>query len=289
MSSEVAEAIGSQEWLDPTAKTLQSAVNGAFEGEAGRNVKDALNGVWLGHALHPVMTDIPIGAWMMAQVFDGLDAATGGRRYEDAARVCVTTGVLGAVGAAVTGLTDWSDTGGGSRRIGLVHALINITATSCFLTSALMRRRGRSTGAVSASATGFAIAMAGAYLGGALVYQRQIGVNHAMEADVPEQFTRVLAASELGEGEKRKIDLGDAAVLLVKSGGHVYAMEERCAHQGGPLVEGELRDGVISCPWHNSQFRVSDGQVIHGPSTFNQPCYETRIIDGFIEVRQRQA
>lgn len=284
--SEIAEVVGSQEWIDPVAETLERAVSGTFQRETGRLAKDALHGTWLGHPLHPVLTDVPIGAWMMAQVFDALDAADGGGRYEDAARVCITTGLVGAVGAAITGLTDWSETGGKSRRIGLVHGLLNITATSLFLTSALLRRRHKTTGAVAASSTGFAFAMAGAYLGGTLVFDREIGPNHALAGEAPEEFTRTIAAAELRDGEKRKVRVGDADVVVGMHRGRVFALAERCAHQGGPLSEGELRDdGTIVCPWHQSTYRVESGELVHGPSTYPQPCYETRVIDGFIEVR----
>ena len=285
--AEVAELVGKQEWLDPVAKTLDEAVGAAFQGETGLAVKDALHGTWLGHPLHPVLTDIPIGAWTMAQVFDTLDGMNGGRRYEEAARVCINTGLVGAVGAAVTGLTDWRETGGQSRRIGLVHGLLNITAASLFLTSALMRTRRRTSGAVAASTAGFAVSMASAYLGGVLVYKREIGPNHALAGEPPEEFTRTIADADLREGEKRRIIVGDAQVVLIRDGGRVCALAERCAHQGGPLSEGELRDGTITCPWHGSTFGVADGSLVHGPSTFDQPCYETRVRDGFIEVKPR--
>jgi nitrite reductase/ring-hydroxylating ferredoxin subunit len=77
--------------------------------------------------------------------------------------------------------------------------------------------------------------------------------------------------------------------VLMRHQGQICALAERCAHQGGPLSEGELRDGTITCPWHGSTFRVADGSLVHGPSTFDQPCYETRVRDGFVEVRPRQA
>lgn len=286
--AEIAEVVGAQEWLDPVAETLESAVGSAFQGEAGRHAKDALNGTWLGHPLHPVLTDVPIGAWMMSQVFDALDAADGNGKYEAAAQVCITTGLIGAAGAAITGLTDWSDTSGQSRRVGLVHGLLNITATTLFLASALMRRRQKTSAAVAASSTGFAIAMAGAYLGGSLVYDREIGPNHAIAGEAPEGFTRAIAEADLAEGQKRKVRVGDAEVVVGRYQGRVFALAERCAHQGGPLSEGELRDGTIICPWHQSTFRVESGELVHGPSTFPQPCYDTRIVDGFVEVRPRQ-
>jgi nitrite reductase/ring-hydroxylating ferredoxin subunit/uncharacterized membrane protein len=283
---EIAELVGSQTWIDGAAKPVEEAVSGLFESDRGRIVKDTLNGTWLGHPLHPVLTDVPIGAWMMAQVFDAIDGVSGRDRYADAANVCILTGLAGAVGAAVTGLTDWSDTGGKSRRLGFVHALVNITATSLFLTSALMRRNGRRTsGAVAASTAGFATASVGAYLGGALVYQREIGPNHSLPMDVPDDFTRTIPASELTEGAKRRVIVGDTAVVLIRQNDCIYALSDRCAHQGGPLSQGELHDGVIHCPWHDSQYRIEDGSLVHGPSTFDQPCFDTRIVDGYIEVK----
>lgn len=283
--AEIAELVGSQKWIDGAAKPVEQAVHGLFESDAGRTTKDVLNGAWLGHPLHPVLTDIPIGAWMMAQVFDAIDGASRSDRYADAANVCILTGLAGAVGAAVTGLTDWSDTGGKSRRIGFVHGLVNITATTLFLTSALMRRRGRSNGAVAASSAGFATVMVGAYLGGALVYQREIGPNHALPADVPDGFTRTIPVGELAEGAMRRVTIGDSPILLLRHNDRICALSDRCAHQGGPLSQGELRDGVIHCPWHDSQYRAEDGSLVHGPSTFDQPCFDTRIVEGYIEVK----
>ena len=285
--SEIAHAIGSQEWLDNVAKPVEKTVEKAFPGQAGRHVKDALHGRWLGHPLHPVLTDVPIGAWMMAQVFDALGATRNTRAYDQAARVCITTGLIGAVGAAVTGLADWSETGRDSRRIGFVHGMINVAATSLFLTSAIMRRRRKTSSAVAVSSTGFALATAGAYLGGALVYSRQIGPHHALDWNAPQEFTRALPLSELPDGSRKKIRVGDVDVVVGRHQGKVFALAERCAHQGGPLSEGELKDGTLTCPWHGSTFCVDSGKLVNGPSVYDQPCYETRESGGFLELRRR--
>src|SRR5215207_3823120 len=227
--AEIAQVIGTQEWLDKIAKPVEKTVEKAFPGELGRTIKDGLHGTWLGHPLHPVLTDVPIGAWTMAQVFDALGTVRKSDEYDAAARICITTGLIGAVGAAVTGLAEWSETGRDSRRIGFVHGLVNLTATSLFLTSALLRRRKRTTGAVAASSTGFAVAMAGAYLGGALVYQRQIGPNHALDWNAPEEFTRAIPAADVPEGTKRRVRVGDVDVVIGHHQGRVFALAERCA------------------------------------------------------------
>ena len=171
---------------------------------------------------------------------------------EEAARVCINVGLVGAAGAAVTGLTDWTDTGQGDRRVGLIHAMLNITATSLFLTSTILRRRRRTPGATGISAAGYAFAMAGAYLGGALVYKRRIGTDHTVQGDAPEGFVRTIRIDEIPDGDKRKVRIGDADIVLVRQGDSVCALAERCAHLGGPLSEGEVRDGTIICPWHQS-------------------------------------
>jgi nitrite reductase/ring-hydroxylating ferredoxin subunit len=157
------------------------------------------------------------------------------------------------------------------------------------LASALLRTRRRTSRAVAASTAGFAVAMASAYLGGVLVYKREIGPNHALAGEPPEEFARTIAAAELREGEKRRVMVGDAPVVVLRHQGQICALAERCAHQGGPLSEGELHEGTITCPWHGSTFRVDDGSLVHGPSTFDQPCYETRVRDGNIKVKPRSA
>jgi len=65
-------------------------------------------------------------------------------------------------------------------------------------------------------------------------------------------------------------------------------MVHACAHLGGPLSEGELKDGTVVCPWHGSEFRLDTGAVINGPSTHPQPCFDVRERDGRIEVKERQ-
>ena len=128
--------------LDRIAEPLASTVRGAYEsqGAVGQQVKDLAHGVWLGHPLHPVLTDIPVGAWTVALALDAAAADDPGMRR--AARLAIGVGLVGALGAAVTGLTDWSETSGRSRRLGLVHGLLNIAATGLMAASWLERGNG---------------------------------------------------------------------------------------------------------------------------------------------------
>jgi nitrite reductase/ring-hydroxylating ferredoxin subunit/uncharacterized membrane protein len=282
--------IAQQTWLEPVAETVGKAVAAAFSigGASGRRVKDALNGVTFGHPLHPALTDIPIGAWSMAFVFDLMDAWSPNAASRTAASVCINAGLIGAAGAAITGLADWSDTGGGSRRLGFVHGALNIVATSLYAASAIARRRRPNEPAGRGAAyLAYLVASFSAYLGGDLVYARRIGVDHATsDAELPDGFTPALAESELPDGAVRKVMIGEVPVLLVRRGGVVYALAEHCAHQGGPLSEGTFDECSVTCPWHGSRFALDDGAVLNGPSAFPQPRFEVRISAERIEIRQ---
>src|SRR5437764_8848638 len=120
MSDELpVDLIERQEWLEAVESGLQRAVGETFDsaGTAGRAARNFLHGVWLGHPLHPVLTDIPIGAWTAAVVLDAMEAA-GNRDCARGADLAVQIGLAGAVASAVTGLTDWQATDGRARRTG---------------------------------------------------------------------------------------------------------------------------------------------------------------------------
>ena len=270
--------------LDRIAEPLSKAVRGAYEaaGPAGQQLKDAAHGVWLGHPLHPVFTDLPLGAWTTALALDCTANGDEGRRR--AATFAMGVGLAGALGAAVTGLTDWSETQGESRRTGLVHGLLNITATTLFATSWAMRQRDSHDTGRAAAWAGYAVAIGAAWFGGNLVYDQRIGVTNA-DAHLPEEFTPVLRSDALAENTMARARVGKADVLLVRQNGRVCALAHDCAHLGGPLSEGTLKDGSVICPWHGSEFALEDGRVLTGPSTHNQPCLEVRERDGQIEVK----
>jgi nitrite reductase/ring-hydroxylating ferredoxin subunit/uncharacterized membrane protein len=276
--------------VGPVAETLATAVRKAYEagGDAGAQVKSALNGVWLGHPLHPVLTDVPLGAWTTAVACDALDTATNRNDLSGCARAAVTVGLAGAVAAAVAGLTDWSDTDGHARRVGLVHGVLNLAATGLFATSLVARSREPRGGRGWALA-GYVVAVGAAYLGGDLVYGEQIGVNHAAGQEVPEEFTTVLALADLPDRQPTRVMVGTTPVLLVRAGETVRAIAETCSHLGGPLSEGTVTsDGTVVCPWHGSCFALDDGHVVNGPATHAQPWFEVRVRAGQIEVRMPQ-
>ena len=282
------ETVSKQGWLEQIAEPLRMAVHRAYEagGETGRQLKNAMHGTWLGHPLHPALTDVPLGAWTTALVFDAAEGCTNNPAYARAADTAVAVGLVGAAGAALTGLTDWSETDGRARRVGLLHGLLNLTATSLYATSFFLRRNRARTAGQAYSLAGLLVATTAAYLGGGLVYRDRIGVTHADEGG-PDQFKQVLASRELPANDKRAVKVEDTAIVVARQHDRVCALAEHCSHLGGPLSEGTLKDGSIVCPWHRSEFALEDGHVINGPATHPQPCFDARDRAGHIEVRAR--
>jgi nitrite reductase/ring-hydroxylating ferredoxin subunit/uncharacterized membrane protein len=262
----VGDRIERVEALDAVAKPVSSAVGRALPAGA---LKDALSGTFLGHPLHPLLTDLPIGFWTSAWTLD----IVGGRGSRDAARRLVGLGVLSALPTAATGVSDWADTVGGPRRVGVVHAAANSVALAAYAASWVARRRGRYGRGVALGMVGAAAATVGGYLGGHLSFSRGIGVdNTAFDED------RGVAAdwAPLSTVARDVFVVGDDAIA------------ERCNHRGGPLHDGTIdADGCVTCPWHGSRFRLSDGSLVRGPATRPQPRYEVRrTVSGEVEVRR---
>jgi uncharacterized membrane protein len=179
--------IEQQRWLEDLADNVQPAVRDLLE-NLGDEVKDLLHGKWLGHPLHPVLTDIPVGAWTAALVMDAVELMSGNESLGDAADLAVGVGLAGAVGAAVTGATDWSETEGRARTVGIAHALLNVAATGLYATSLAMRRSGSRRSGIGVSLLGYALASAAGYLGGHLVFSESVGVEGTGSDEWTERF-----------------------------------------------------------------------------------------------------
>jgi nitrite reductase/ring-hydroxylating ferredoxin subunit/uncharacterized membrane protein len=246
-------------------------------------LKDALHGVWLGHPLHPLLTDLPIGFWTSAFVLD----LVGRRRARPAADALIGLGVISAVPTAAAGLADWTELNAPERRSGLVHATANVTATALYAVSLVARRRGRHGTGVVLGFAGAAAATIGGFLGGHLTFRRASGVNHAASAPVADEWRTLTVEGALSDDKPTLAHLDGAPIAAVDDGGPA-ALFARCSHLGGPLQDGEYIDGCLRCPWHASTFRVADGAVIHGPATAPQPAYQVRRENGRIEARRRR-
>jgi len=278
-ASEIAERLADLEQLDPVAEPVAKFVRDTVPSGP---VKDALSGTWLGHALHPVLQLLPLGTWTSAVILDLL----GGD--EDAADLLVGTGLLATIPTVASGWTDYADTTVASesvKRIGIVHAAANVTGATLFATSLLARRRGaRGKGKLLALA-GMGAVTAGGWLGGHLSYAEGVGVDNTTFEDYPSDWTAVADAADLREGEPVKAEVEGVPLLLVRDGGEIRCLANRCSHRGGPLSDGEISDGCVTCPWHGSRFRLADGSVERGPAAYPQPALHTRVTGGKVEVR----
>ena len=276
----------------PAEEKLQKLLDKALYADgrpSAQKIRNFLNGTWLGEPLHVVLTDVPIGAWTVTIMFDALDLIRKRGEFSLAADTSLAIGLLGAAGAAITGITDWSDVDPPARRLGLIHGLLNVGVTAFFATSLIFRRRKlRARGQVSAS-LGYALLALSAHLGGKMVYEQRVGVDRTAGEVFPKEFVAVLAESKLVDSVPTRATYKGASILLVRRGQKIFAMAETCSHFSGPLSEGKLVGGSIVCPYHASRFALDDGHVMDGPAVHPQPCLEVRVRNDQIEVRMPRA
>ncbi len=254
-----------------------------------RRLKSLLHGTWFGHPLHPVITDVPVTAWILTAIFDVIWLIAHPSWAAYGAFVTVIVGLLGALGAIVTGLTDWSDTYGAERRVGLNHALFNAIATILYFVSFLLRLLagpGDGIAAVIIGFVGLASLIYAAYLGGDMVFVKGTGVNHTAWEAVGEDYEPVMAVEGVEENKLYRVMAAGVPVVLLRQGSHYSAIAATCPHAGGPLDEGSLTGDVVECPWHGSRFCMRDGRALTGPATVNAPRYDVRVRDGQVGVKR---
>lgn len=276
----------------PLEEKIQKAIDKALYANGNpvaQKVRNFLNGTWLGEPLHVVLTDVPIGAWTVAMVFDALDMINSRHEFALAADTSIAIGLAGAAGAAITGVTDWSDVDPPARRLGLIHGLLNIGATALFATSLILRKKKARSESRGFAALGYALMSFSAHLGGKMVYEHRVGVDRTDGETFPENFTAVLAESKLPDNTPTRAMHQGTPILLVRRGERMFALAETCSHFSGPLSEGKLDGDSIVCPYHASRFALEDGRVLDGPAVHPQPCLKVRARDGQIEVRRRQS
>jgi nitrite reductase/ring-hydroxylating ferredoxin subunit len=275
----VSDRLERAEGLDRVVEPLQQVVRKLPPG----GLRDALHGVWLGHPVHPVLVQVPVGAWLSAAFLDTVG-------NEDGARHLIGLGLLASAPAAVAGWADWSEQHEQQMRTGVVHAAANGAAVTLYTGSLVARARQRTGLGKALGFAGLAAMALAAMLGGDISYRQAGGVNHAEEVPhlVPPGWQDLLPLVELTEGEPVKTMLGDVPVFVLRDGDQVHVLANKCSHMSGPLSDGELTgdrdDRCITCPWHGSVFRLRDGAVVHGPATADQPAFETRIQAGIVQV-----
>lgn len=239
-------------------------------------VKNALSGTWLGHRLHPMLTDVAIGALSGASVLDLLRPGD-----PKAARRLMGVGILAVLPTAASGLSDWVDVYEGARRVGLVHAMGNTVALGLYGASFAARGRG---GGRLLGLMGLGVLAFSGYLGAHLAYVMGVGVDHTGFNPALEDWVDVAASAEVGDQPLAAM-AGEVEVLLVRQGGELHALANRCSHAGWGLDKGTCADGSITCPGHGSCFSLADGAVRRGPAASPQPVYKVREREGRVEVR----
>lgn len=270
----------STEALDRPAAAARDAVQSVLSPGA---VKDALHGVWLGHALHPALAQFTLGSFLSASLLD----AVGGRPRESSTLI-----VAGLVGTAPTVAAGWADNADGheeQQRVGIVHAALNGAAVACYAAALVTRARG-GRGRVLTAAGG-ALSGFGAYLGGHMAFRQALGPNQAeaVPHTGPADWQPLGALADLPDRRPVRRVAGDTPVVVVRRDDEVSVLADRCPHASAPMHEGELGDehgcAVLTCSWHGSVFRVEDGSVVHGPATAPLPRFDSRTVDGTVQAR----
>ena len=277
----LADIAGETAALDVPAKPIGKAVR-----EVGPStLKDVLSGTWMGHALHPILTDVVIGSWVSASLLDLL----GGEDSDKAARRLIAVGIAAYPATAVTGLSDWADSESVDddvRRVGLVHAAVNAVALGCYTASLASRRQGRRGRGVALALAGAGVMTVGGHLGGHLAFRLGVGVDQTAFDRGPEDWTEAVHADALDDAKPLAVQVGDTPVMLVRVGDDVHALHDRCSHRGCSLATGEIDAGAVTCPCHGSRFDLHTGAVLQGPATAPQPVLDTRTRAGHVQVRK---
>lgn len=279
-----------QTWLEGTAEALQRLVGGVFRvlGRPGRALKNLLHGTTLlHHPLHPAITDVPIGAWLVGVVAD-VAAHFSDRIPTAAGDLALAVGVAAALLAVASGYTDFHETFGHERRVAVAHGLVMTGVVAVEVVSLALRWwSGPSwhATAVGLAVAGFGLVVLGAYLGGHLVFGLGTMVNRNAFAEGPEDYVAIGSPDEFPDGRLTRVMAGALPLLVVRRGGRLTAIGAVCSHAGGPLDEGSLEGEVVVCPWHASRFCLRDGRAVGGPATFGQPVFEVRESDTVVEVR----
>jgi len=267
-------------WTRPLGDLAHRFLFWLFQGVPA--LRDLLVGRWLGHPLHAVLTDAPIGILFLVIVFDVLG-------NPGAATVTLAVGVLAMLAAALAGFADYADTDGKARERATLHATLMLLTLAVYLVSLVLRlgsSPGASTAGIWLSVLAFLLLSSAAYVGGDVVYVLGNMVSrHAFRGTGMKWIALEPAETDgdggIPEGKLVKAKLGTNQLVLVRQGEQILALHDTCAHAGGPLNEGRLIDGtMVECPWHYSRYQLSDGLVVQGPSVYDQPAYEVRRRDG---------
>ena len=281
----LARAVDAQgRWAKPFGDFNHRWLGGLFH--PIRPVQNFLNGTWLGHPVHAVVTDVPIGAMTVSIVADVIGQPL-------VADVALTLGVLSMLAAAVTGLADYAEVDGNARTRATVHGTLMVVSLVLYAVSLVMRSGSPADRLVpiALALVGYLVLALSSAIGGDLVYLVGTHVNrHAWRGGGVKWIKLDLGGlPDIPEGGPTKLKLGINELAVIRNGDRILAVHAQCAHAGGPLGEGSLVGDAIECPWHGSRFRLADGHVVRGPAVYDQPAYDVRRAEGGGWEARRQA
>jgi nitrite reductase/ring-hydroxylating ferredoxin subunit len=276
-------------WLRALSDWLTGVLGPVRERHQGNLVLELLHGGrWVGHPIHPALSDLPIGLWAGVVVLDVTDRDPAPRHGIDAAGMLSAAGILAAGATALTGLSDWTVSNDQDRRVGLFHGLLNTAAVGMQGASLGTRMAGHRGTARALGAASLTVTAAAGYLGGHLVFTKGVMVNRVAWAIGPRRWTRALQEADLPDDSPTAVEAEGRQIMLYRHRGRLYAIDNICSHAGGLLSRGAVADLTVTCPLHGSRFALAGGGVSRGPASQPQPVLPTRIRSGWIEVRGSQ-
>ena len=245
-------------------------------------------GRWVGHPLHPALSDLPVGLWTGATLLDFTDHRPAPEAGVDAAGILSAAGIAASCATALTGLSDWTVSNEQDRRVGLFHGLLNTVALGLQCASLGTRMAGHQSTARALGVASLTVTGAAAYIGGHLVFTKGVMVNRVGWAVGPRRWVRALPEADVPDDTPVAVEAEGRQVMLFRHGGSLYALDNVCSHAGGLLSRGTVTGLTVTCPLHGSRFALADGSVGRGPASQPQPVLPTRIRNGWIEVRGSQ-
>jgi len=187
-------------------------------------------GRWVGHPLHPALSDLPIGLWTGAMVLDAMDRSPPTGRGIDAAGMLSAAGILAAGATAATGLSDWTVSNDQDRRVGLFHGLLNTVALGLQCAALGTRMAGHRGTARALGAASLTVTVGAAYLGGHLVFTKGVMVSRVAWTSGPRRWTRALPEADLPDDLPAAAEVEGRQVMLYRHGGSLYALDNICSH-----------------------------------------------------------
>jgi len=276
-------------WLRTLSDWLTAVLQPVRERHQDNLALELLHGGrWMGHPLHPALSDLPIGLWAGVLVLDATDRDPASRRGLDAAGMLSAAGILAAGATVLTGLNDWTVSNDQDRRVGLFHGLLNTVALGLQGASLGTRMAGHRGTARTLGAASLVVTATAGYLGGHLVFTKGVMVSRVAWAVEPRRWTRAMQEADLPDDSPIAVEAEGRHIMLYRHCGSLYAIDNICSHAGGLLSRGPVADLTVTCPLHGSRFALADGRVSRGPASQPQPVLPTRIRNGWIEVRGSQ-